>query len=233
MKRIVKGDIPSSTEDLLEGTLQIAEGHNTKHIVAVLLHPYPPLGGNKDNHIITNTSSILAKHGISSLLLNLRGTGKSQGRTSWTGSTECDDVAHVCKWLYEEMEKLGWKETKLLLAGYSYGSAIATNIAGDVGNLAGLISISYPSQVLWALTAFQQQSFFENLESIPQGIPKLFLIGDRDNFSSKKNWKEFLADVPDPKLLTVLEGVDHFYTSQSHVQILMQHIDDWLGENFA
>lgn len=78
----------------------------------------------------------------------------------------------------------GIKDPQILLIGYSYGSLCSCNAAPDIPNLIGLISISYPASYLWALTAFKSNQFISDLQRIPANIPKLFLLGDRDAFSS-------------------------------------------------
>ncbi|KAJ3358720.1 hypothetical protein HDU91_005143 [Kappamyces sp. JEL0680] len=234
-------DIPSSTEHLLEGTLNMVLPSDQPlpkpaEILALVLHPYPPLGGNKDNHVVRFVCNLLNESfGIASLALNMRGAGASQGRCSWTGSTETNDIVQVCVWVREMLQKdFGWVRPRLLLVGYSYGSIIGLNAAPEMEDLVGVISISYPSLVVWALTMFQTQSIINNLSKIPAAIPKLLLLGANDNFSSTEHWQGFLKAIPDPKEFHVLEpSVDHFYTTSSSLDLLLARIETWLVENFA
>ncbi|KAJ2161509.1 hypothetical protein GGF46_001448 [Coemansia sp. RSA 552] len=59
---------------------------------AVFLHPYAPLGGHMENNVIQELRSSLEPRTAVSLAFNLRGASRSQGRTSWTGATEAEDV---------------------------------------------------------------------------------------------------------------------------------------------
>lgn len=82
--------IPTKDQGIhLEGRFQFKDSDR----VAVIAHPYPPLGGDFDNHVVRQLEETISnQHNFSTLCINLRGAGKSQGRTSWTGSDEVDDI---------------------------------------------------------------------------------------------------------------------------------------------
>jgi alpha/beta superfamily hydrolase len=60
-------------------------GNNYKNICAIISHPYGPLGGNLNNNVVVAAGSSLSELGISILRYDSRGSGRSNGRTSWTG----------------------------------------------------------------------------------------------------------------------------------------------------
>ncbi len=69
-----------------------------KHI-AIVAHPYAPLGGCQDDHIVTATASTLLRLGFMVATFDFRGAGDSPGRTSWTGKAERSDYMSVAGFL--------------------------------------------------------------------------------------------------------------------------------------
>ena len=69
-----------------------------KH-VAIVAHPYAPLGGCQDDHIVTATASTLLRLGFMVATFDFRGAGDSPGRTSWTGKAERSDYMSVAGFL--------------------------------------------------------------------------------------------------------------------------------------
>ncbi|OCL04897.1 hypothetical protein AOQ84DRAFT_345562 [Glonium stellatum] len=58
---------------------------------AVIAHPYAPLGGSYDDHVVGIIADELLKEGFVVGTFNFRGAHSSKGRTSWTGKPELDD----------------------------------------------------------------------------------------------------------------------------------------------
>ncbi|PIA19024.1 hypothetical protein COEREDRAFT_6184 [Coemansia reversa NRRL 1564] len=61
----------------------------------VYLHPYPPLGGQLRNNVVHELACVLERRVGVSVAFNLRGAGRSEGRTSWTGASEQEDLRSV------------------------------------------------------------------------------------------------------------------------------------------
>ncbi|KAJ2704332.1 hypothetical protein FB645_003337 [Coemansia sp. IMI 203386] len=61
----------------------------------VFLHPYAPLGGRFRNKVIADIDSQLGRRVALTVAFNLRGAGRSEGRTSWTGMPEQEDLRSV------------------------------------------------------------------------------------------------------------------------------------------
>lgn len=124
-----------------------------KH-AAVVAHPYAPMGGSYDDAILESIAARLLSAGYLVGTFNFRGAGHSAGRTSWTAKPERDDyasivgfVAHYVHFLNPfstipltaEVETtttttttLSSSETieppVLLMAGYSYGAMVTTQL---------------------------------------------------------------------------------------------------------
>ncbi|KAJ2801882.1 hypothetical protein H4R20_003505 [Coemansia guatemalensis] len=61
----------------------------------VYLHPYPPLGGQLHNNVVHELGCVMERRVAVSVAFNLRGAGRSEGRTSWTGASEQEDLRSI------------------------------------------------------------------------------------------------------------------------------------------
>ncbi|KAK6512507.1 hypothetical protein TWF481_001391 [Arthrobotrys musiformis] len=119
---------------------------HTPRKAAVLAHPYAPLSGNWDDPVVLSLVSLLTKKGWVVATFNFCGAGNSKGKTSWTGTREKEEFAVVTGFLVRYVECIDphtftipaatagpaegevreKQPIKVLLAGYSYGSLIAS-----------------------------------------------------------------------------------------------------------
>ena len=88
--------------------------------VAVICHPHPLYGGTMDNKVVSTLARIYRELGITSLRFNFRGVGASEGEHD-EARGEVDDLILVSEWLLAQ-----YPGSQLLLAGFSFGSAIAS-----------------------------------------------------------------------------------------------------------
>jgi len=88
--------------------------------VAVICHPHPLYGGTMDNKVVSTLARIYRELGITSLRFNFRGVGASEGEHD-EARGEVDDLCVVSEWLLAQ-----YPGSQLLLAGFSFGSAIAS-----------------------------------------------------------------------------------------------------------
>ncbi|KAI1261448.1 Alpha/Beta hydrolase protein [Xylariaceae sp. FL1019] len=112
--------------------------------VAVVAHPYAPLGGCFDDHVVDVVAGTLLGNGFLVATFNFRGAGTSAGRTSWTSKPEQDDyisvagfLAYYAHYLHAppgDLDSASSDSTAerrtptLLFAGYSYGAMIVTRL---------------------------------------------------------------------------------------------------------
>ncbi|KAH8885799.1 hypothetical protein GQ53DRAFT_584849, partial [Thozetella sp. PMI_491] len=108
--------------------------------VAVVAHPYSPLGGCQDDRIVTTASGTLLRLGFLVATFNFRGAGGSAGRTTWTGKAERADYMSVAGFLVYYSHYLNPFSTApslpgllgarpvFLFAGYSYGGNIVMQL---------------------------------------------------------------------------------------------------------
>ncbi|PYH93538.1 hypothetical protein BO71DRAFT_327463 [Aspergillus ellipticus CBS 707.79] len=118
---------------------------------AVVAHPYAPLGGCYDDPVVGFVGGELLRAGCVVGTLNFRGAGGSKGRTSWTARPELADYVSfygfMLLYLYFARARLTAQggshvsgsstdvddaagKIRIILAGYSYGSMIASHLPG-------------------------------------------------------------------------------------------------------
>ncbi|PCH01915.1 Hypothetical protein PENO1_040530 [Penicillium occitanis (nom. inval.)] len=104
--------------------------HQTQPAIkaAVVAHPYASLGGNNDDPVVASVTAELVRRGYIVLTLNFRGASYSGGSTSWTGKPEMGDYISAYGFILKYSQLLApGKPVELVLAGYSYGSMIASH----------------------------------------------------------------------------------------------------------
>ncbi|PGH34916.1 hypothetical protein GX50_02267 [[Emmonsia] crescens] len=123
---------------------------------AIVAHPYAPIGGNYDNPIVCGVAGELLKAGYIVVTFNFRGAAESAGRTSWSARPELGDYVSVYGFLIHYLLEIDIdsirdplvgsgnhqpspisdtpesaaesERMEIVLAGYSYGSMIASHL---------------------------------------------------------------------------------------------------------
>ncbi|CAN1278200.1 hypothetical protein LINPERPRIM_LOCUS16565 [Linum perenne] len=80
----------------------------------VLVHPYSKLGGCQV--IMQGIASRLSLKAFTAVTFDMRGVGRSTGKSSVTGIFEIEDVVAVCNWVSENLNV-----DRILLVGSSAG----------------------------------------------------------------------------------------------------------------
>ncbi|HLX55303.1 MAG TPA: alpha/beta fold hydrolase [Aquella sp.] len=94
--------------------------------VAIVFHPDPKGGGTYTNKIVQTLAKALNNKGYICYCPNLRGVGMSEGEHDY-GKGEVDDAYAI----YQYVIKLH-SDLPLVLAGFSFGCAIASSLATKV-----------------------------------------------------------------------------------------------------
>ncbi len=178
----------------LEAVLEIpAEGEVIG--AAVVCHPHPQHGGTLQNKVAHTLARVGNELGYASLRFNFRGVGASEGSYD-EGIGEQDDARAAIEYARQRFSG------ELLLAGFSFGSIVALEVAREA-HPTQLVSIAPPvSRVL--LTDDWSQ---------PQ-CPWLIVQGDQDELVDADEvvtWVDSLE--PGPRLI-VMNNVDHFFHGQ-------------------
>lgn len=180
---------------------------------AVLTHPHPKMGGDKENNVVLALQRSLNSIGITTVRFDFRGVGQSQGWCTWRGIEERKDVEAVLKFTKSEVAGI----SKVALIAYSFGAAVGWSVSEMLardGLIHACVAVGYPKG-FWASFLFSQHYALVDPKA---AIPKLFVIGDRDEFSSADGLRTFVEqNVSDPKQVVVVPGADHFVFNQEHL----------------
>lgn len=95
----------------------------------IVCHPHPQHGGTMSNKVVTTLVRAYRDLGVATVRFNFRGVGRSDGAFDHAVG-EVDDLLAVAQWLEEQRP-----DSRLLLAGFSFGSAVA---AGAVYRLSAV-----------------------------------------------------------------------------------------------
>jgi len=176
--------------------------------VSVVCHPHPLYGGTMHNKVVYQAAKALHHRGLAVLRFNFRGAGLSEGLHD-KGRGEQDDVRTALDYLSRE-----FPNRPILLAGFSFGSFVGLKVGCADPRVSRLIGLGIPVD----------SSDLTYLKSCAK--PKLIVQGSNDQFGSRANVEALFTEMPEPKRLVIVEGVDHFFTGK--LNEVGAAIDAWL-----
>jgi alpha/beta superfamily hydrolase len=165
---------------------------------ALVAHPHPLYGGTLDNKVVQTLAKACVESGYEAWRPNFRGIGESEGRYD-EGRGELEDLAAVA-------DALG--ERPLLLAGFSFGGAMAARLAAQ-RKCQALVLVGP------AVTAFE-------LPAAP--VPCLVIHGEADDtipLAAVLDWAR-PQDLP----VVVVPGADHFF--HRRLNVIRDTVRRWL-----
>lgn len=109
--------------------------------LAIVAHPYAPLGGSYDDRVVLRLVALLLSLDWVVATFNFRGAPGAAGTTSWTGRAEIADYTSVTAWALAYVQSLpgGDAAVMLLLAGYSYGSLVTSRLPDTESGIVPLL----------------------------------------------------------------------------------------------
>ena len=116
-------------------------GSSTKELadwLVVVCHPHPQHGGTMHNKVVTTVARAAREQGLDSLRFNYRGVGESEGSYGEFDG-EREDFRSVVDWVLKETDK-----SRLVLAGFSFGSAIVATESAAIDQTRHIILIAPP-----------------------------------------------------------------------------------------
>jgi len=164
--------------------------------VWVICHPHPLHGGSMDNKVVFSLAKAAALLGVPSIRFNFRGVGASEGGHD-EGRGEGDDLAAVCNRL-----RTRYPAAPLWLAGFSFGSGVAYQMAGRLPGLEKLLLVAPPVNM----------SYFQPEQRIAQ--PWCVIHGEEDQLIPVAEVQRWCEGHPDSPRHRVLAGADHFFHGQ-------------------
>lgn len=189
--RLTSLEVPGP-EGPLEALLQEHAGVDHP-IAALVLHPHPLYGGTFHNKVVHRTASALVGLGAAVLRINFRGVGKSAGRHD-RGRGELEDARAAWRWLANRHP-----ESRLWLAGFSFGSGVAARLAASEPNCERVVLIAPP-------VASQDFSVMKH-----SAVPKLVIQGAADDVCPRAQLDEQFPAWAELKRLIVVPGASHFF----------------------
>jgi alpha/beta superfamily hydrolase len=190
----------------LEGVIDLPAGGNPT-LLAVVCHPHPLHGGTMANKVTHTVARAMREQGAAALRFNFRGVGASVG-THDGGVGETDDALAAVAEL-----RARWPGLPLVLAGFSFGAAVALRAAA-VAQPDWLLSVA-PAVGRVPLAGFAAPA-----------CPWLVLQGDADEVVAAESVLRWVAEAPGRPELAVLPGVGHFFHGQLH-QLREQLLRHW------
>ncbi len=163
---------------------------------AVVCHPHPLFSGTMHNKVVYQVAKTLHRRGMPVLRFNFRGAGLSEGEHAG-GFGERGDVQAAIDFLAAE-----YPARPIVLAGFSFGSWVGLRVGCKDARVEKLIGLGVPVN----------KSNLEYLHECEK--PKLIVQGGSDEFGSRDKVEALFAQMPEPKQLVIVEGVDHFFAGK-------------------
>ncbi len=181
----------------------------------VLCHPHPQMGGTMNAPLLLALRDEMAERGWAVVRLNFRGIGASEGE-SGTGIGEVADAGGGADYLAERFPRL-----PRALAGWSFGAAVAVQLAAAEGGFAGCAAIAPAVEEKPGITAGLPPPSQLDLR-----VPLLVVYGANDKQVSPdacEAWGTAAgADV------VRVQGANHFFWAK--YEELAAIVGDWLDE---
>ena len=162
---------------------------------AILLHPHPLYGGDKDNHVVKELEQLFLEMGFITLRFDFRGVSNTyKGYAGLLGADE--DTFRAMEFMEKyELKALG-------LVGYSFGGSTALRVASS-RPVSFLVTLSASYQLF--LEGNYQESDLTRIQ-----CPVLMFHGKSDSMIPHTDLKAFSTLISDMKMVS-LEDENHFY----------------------
>mmetsp|Transcript_63292 Transcript_63292/g.115394 ORF Transcript_63292/g.115394 Transcript_63292/m.115394 type:complete len:231 (-) Transcript_63292:25-717(-) len=195
-------------------------GVRASPVVVIATHPWGPMGGSMYDPHPTTVCKVFGEAGCSTARFNFR------GGIGW-GEASAEDVKAVADWFTKPQDDKAPLASQVLLVGYSYGALIAAAAGADIPEMIGWTTIAPALDYAWAIYLFNGRSL--RAKAAIENKPKLVIGGTNDVFCSESTLRGFADELPEPKQVIVMEGLDHF----SHYSHLRRTMAEWIASAFA
>ncbi|MDF1760025.1 MAG: alpha/beta hydrolase [Coxiellaceae bacterium] len=181
--------IITGPEGDLEALVNTVDG---SEVVSVICHPHPLYQGTMNNKVVTTIAKACDNSGLSSIRFNYRGVGNSAGSYG-----DMEGEIEDCLAVIAHAQQL-FPGQKLALAGFSFGSYIASRAAGLVD-----------SEWLVTIAPAVNHARFSDLKNID--CPWLVAMGSKDEVVPFDQVLAWVDNPPAPLEFEVVEGAGHFF----------------------
>jgi uncharacterized protein len=166
---------------------------------AVVCHPHPLYGGSMHNNVVEAILKALWQRGYATLRFNFRGVGSSDGEHAG-GAGEIEDATAAMQFL---LSQPGIAGDAAIMAGYSFGAAMAMRAGAELKEVATIAAIALP-------VGMGDFSF-----AAGSGKKILLVSGDHDSYSPKRAITELAESCGGH--LRIIDGADHFFGGNEDV----------------
>jgi len=176
----------------IEGLLGDLPGHKG----VLVTHPHPLYGGDMYNNVVESVVQAYREKEYSTLRLNFRGVGQSDGVHD-NGIGEQEDVRAGLQYLFD-LGKRG-----IHLTGYSFGAWVNALGLETFEHLSRMIMVSPPVN-------FIDFSFLTYNPKI-----QLVIVGTNDDIAGCRSVEKMLPSWNPEAVFRTIQGADHFYWGKS------------------
>jgi uncharacterized protein len=162
---------------------------------AVVCHPHPMYGGSMHNNVVEAVLDAMWQAGYATLRFNFRGVGASEGEYDGDEGEVLDARAAV-KFIASQPGVLA---DQIILAGYSFGAAVAVREGMPDPAVARIIAVALPVGVM---------------DSGAEGDakkPVLLVSGDRDSYSPEAKVRAVASGLGPLARVEIIAGADHLF----------------------
>ena len=170
----------------------------TPRAVLVFCHPHPQMGGTMNAPLLLAVRDELLLAGWAILRFNFRGIGASEG-TSSIGIEEVNDAEAA---LEEAKRRAG--SLPVALAGWSFGAAVATRVAGGRTDLSALVAIAPAVVEKPGVTAGLPPP-----NDVALAMPALFVVGANDDLTAPVACSRWANEAG--ATYVEMKGANHFF----------------------
>lgn len=169
--------------------------------MALVLHPHPLHGGNMNNKVVYTLYQSFVRRGFSTLRINFRGVGRSQGSFD-RGEGELADAAAALDWL----QAANPEAESCWIGGFSFGAWIAMQLLARRPEINGFIAVAPPVNL----------ADFNALPRLPAS--GLIVQGDQDQIVPPEGVKTLAEKLQGQRDIAVtyqvITGADHFFAGR-------------------
>lgn len=167
----------------------------------ILVHPYKLLGGNMYDYVINELwkASCTRRNDFSLILrYNQRSVGRSDSTwfsflTNWRGQDDSTDLLHLIEHISScptpNSSNTQPAKRRVVIVGYSFGAALGASVIKHP-HVVGYIGISIP--IGSVANILQTCASFDAL-CRANHIPRLFLMGENDQYTSCRNFMDSIT----------------------------------------
>lgn len=161
----------------------------------IMCHPHPQYGGSMHNNVVEAATQAATQAGFGVATFNCRGVGQSEGTFDGIdGAT--DDLLAVFTYLATSYD---CPADRVVAAGYSFGAAVAAQIAAHQVEPRAMLWVAPPIGVIsLPLAAWQWAG------------PKQIIVGAQDPYCDATTIRQRCAEAAPVAGCHIIDGADHF-----------------------